>query len=271
MDISDHIKAELIEIKSGHYTKDEVLTDIAKLVVRHIGEDRHSVHEVLRKLREREELGSTGFGNNIAIPHCALPNIDEFVIGFMMYPDGADFESLDDKQIKLAAFIIAPEKKRDMHLRFLSEISGVFRQPKAVEDMFSQLNSVAVREIFLKYAIPVLKDKKQKEEYVQVRIFCQNEKKFFEIIKIISGIKDRDVSVIEGTDFSQYSGSRYFLGRLFGEKKTKFNKIIFAVLPSEQANDFVRKINHVISSLPERKGVLLIMQKIEYINGYLRD
>lgn len=271
MDISEYIKPELIEIKTGTPSKAEVLKDIAELTVKNIGEDRHTVHEVLRKLRDREEIGTTGFGNNIAIPHCALPNIDDFVIGFILYPNGADFESSDEKPVKIAAFIIAPEKKRNLHIRFLSEISAVLRQPEAIDEMFLQLNSVAVRDKFLKYAVPVSKDRKQKEEYSIVRIFCQNQKKFLEIMEILSLIEDRDISVLDGYDAKDFIGSKAFFGKIWSERKTKFHKVIFAVIPSENANDVIRKVNNIIGTLPGRRGVMLIMQKVEYINGYLKD
>ncbi|MFO7811113.1 MAG: PTS sugar transporter subunit IIA [Candidatus Delongbacteria bacterium] len=271
MDISEYIKPELIEIRSGHPTKDEVLTDISELAVKNIGKDKVSIRKVYRKLKDREDLGTTGFGNNIAIPHCALSEIDDFVIGFLLYPDGAEFESMDEKPVKFFAFILAPEKKRNLHIRFLSEISGVLKHPEAVDLLFSQPNSVSVRENFLKYALPFSEDRKHKEEYMQLRIFCQNEKKFYEILKLLNSIKERDVSVIEGSDPKDYTSTKAFFGKIFSEKKTKFHKIIFAVLPSEYANDVVRKINNIIGTLPGRKGVMLILQKIEYINGYLKN
>ncbi|MBU4485483.1 MAG: PTS sugar transporter subunit IIA [Candidatus Delongbacteria bacterium] len=271
MDISDYISTEMIEIKSGHYTKDEVLEDIAELVVNKIGVETHTKHEILRKLREREELGSTGFGNYIAIPHCAMPSTEDFVIGFILYPDGADFDSMDEKPVKFVAFIIAPEKKKNQHIRFLSEVSGVLRQPGALDDISSKLNSVAIREKFLKYALPGSKDKKQKEEYSQLQIFCQNEQKFYEIINLLSEINERDISVIDGTDAKNYIGSKAFFGNIWKDKGAKFNKIIFAVVPTEFANDAVRKINNIIGTLPDRKGIMLIMQRIDFINGYLKD
>jgi len=270
MDISDYILSEMIEIKSGHHTKDEVLDNIAEMVIKKIENQAHTKHEVLRKLREREELGTTGFGNHIAIPHCALPNIEEFIMGILLYSDGADFDSMDEKQVKFVVFIIAPEKKKNQHIRFLSEVSGVLRQPGAFEEISSQINSVAVREKFLKYALPASKDKKQKEEYALLHIFCQEEKKFAEIMEILSLIKERDISVYDGNDAKNFMKKTLF-GKLWIDATSKFHKLIFVVVPTEFGNDAVRKINNIIGTLPDRKGVMLIMQKIDYISGYLND
>lgn len=270
MDISDYILTEMIEIRSGHNTKDDVLENIADLVINKISSESHTKHEVMRKLREREELGSTGFGNYIAIPHCALSNIEEFVIGIILYPDGVDFDAMDQKPVKFVVFIITPEKKRNQHIRFLSEISGVLRQPGALDDISSQKNSVAIRETFLKYALPASKDKKQKEEYEIIYVFCQIEKKFLEIMNVLAEIKERDLSVYDGNDAKNFINSKAIFG-IWKDKGSKFNKLIFAVVPAGFANDAVRKINNIIGTLPERKGVMLIMQKIDYISGYLND
>ncbi|HQO09447.1 MAG TPA: PTS sugar transporter subunit IIA [Clostridiales bacterium] len=270
MDISEYILPEMIEIKFGHFTKDEVLDNIAEMVYNRIGTDAHTKHEIERKLREREELGTTGFGNHIAIPHCALSGIEDFVIGMILYTDGADFDSMDQKPVKFVVFIIAPEKKKNQHIRYLSEVSGVLRQPGALEDISSQLNSVAIREKFLKYALPTSKDKKQKEEYALLNIFCQDEKKFNEIMDILSVIKDRDISVYDGYDAKNFMKKTLF-GKMWVDATSKFHKLIFVVVPSDLANDAIRKVNNVIDTMPERKGIMLIMQKIDYISGYLKD
>jgi hypothetical protein len=178
---------------------------------------------------------------------------------------------MDEKPVKFLVFIIAPEKKKNQHIRFLSQVSGILRQPGALDDISSQLNSVSIREKFLKYAIPAGKDKKQKEEYSLLHVYCQDEKKFHEILEILSENKERDISVFEGNDAKKYINDNAFFGKIWAEKSTKFHKLIIAVLPTEKANDTIRKIDHIIGTLHERKGVMVIMQKIEFISGYLRD
>jgi len=49
-------------------------------------------------LKDREEVGSTGFGNEIAIPHCVIDNISDFVVGVLVIPDGVDYNSIDGKR-----------------------------------------------------------------------------------------------------------------------------------------------------------------------------
>jgi PTS system nitrogen regulatory IIA component len=60
-------------------------------------------------LQQRERIGTTGFGGGIAIPHCSLDDIEEFVVGLLIVSDGVDFESLDGKKTTTFFFIIGPK------------------------------------------------------------------------------------------------------------------------------------------------------------------
>ena len=87
---------------------------------------------------------------------------------------------------------------------------------------------------------------------------------------ILSFIKERDISVYDGYDAKNFMKKTLF-GKMWIDATSKFHKLIFVVVPSELADDAIRKINNVIGTLPDRKGVMLIMQKIDYISGYLKD
>ena len=64
-----------------------------------------SDEEILNGLQDRESLGSTGFGKGIAIPHCRLKSVSDFVVGIMTVPAGVDFEALDGEAVNFIIFI----------------------------------------------------------------------------------------------------------------------------------------------------------------------
>jgi len=269
MDISDFIKEDLIEIKQGSPDKQEVLEAVSEMVVKQIGLKNYSTSEVKKRLSEREKLGSTGFGNGIAIPHCALPDIEDFIIGLIVYPEGAEFESMDKKPVKVVAFIIAPEKKRSRHIRFLSAISGILREKEAVSEIVSSKTPTSVKESFLRYSFPSGDDKKQKEEYNLLHIFCQAEEKFEEILSLLTEVNECDISIINSNDAGRYINSVPLFAKFWEDNNKGFHRIIIGILPKSVTNDVVRKIDNMINSLPERTGIMIIMQNIEYISGYL--
>ena len=92
MDLSDFLFEKNVKIINENIDKDGLLNEIAKLA----SSDESTQKKIFENLKEREGLGSTGFGNGIAIPHCALDNIDEFIIGIITVPNGVDYDSLDN-------------------------------------------------------------------------------------------------------------------------------------------------------------------------------
>ena len=83
--------------------------------------------EVLRILQERENLGSTGIGDGVAIPHGKLKDLDRLVMSFGRSRKGVDFDSMDGKPAHLFFLLIAPEESVGIHLKTLARISKLLK------------------------------------------------------------------------------------------------------------------------------------------------
>ncbi len=83
--------------------------------------------ELLQVLLEREELGSTGIGDGIAIPHGKSQEISEIVSGFGLSKQGIEFDSLDGKPAHLFFLLVAPENSVGTHLKMLARISRMLK------------------------------------------------------------------------------------------------------------------------------------------------
>ena len=78
-------------------------------------------------LMEREKLGSTGIGENVAIPHGKSDELSQIVIVFGRSIEGLDFESLDQKPVHFVCMVIAPSNSTGQHLKALARISRLFK------------------------------------------------------------------------------------------------------------------------------------------------
>ncbi|OPX20570.1 MAG: PTS fructose transporter subunit IIA [Desulfobacca sp. 4484_104] len=85
--------------------------------------------KVVEVLLERERLGSTGIGDNIAIPHGKLKNLGQLVISFGRSRTGVNFDSMDGKPTHLFFLLMAPENSVGIHLRALAKISRMLKNP----------------------------------------------------------------------------------------------------------------------------------------------
>jgi nitrogen PTS system EIIA component len=83
--------------------------------------------EFLQIVLEREQLGSTGIGDGIAIPHGKSKAITEIVSGFGLSKRGIDFDSLDGKPAHLFFLLVAPETSVGTHLKMLARISRMLK------------------------------------------------------------------------------------------------------------------------------------------------
>lgn len=82
---------------------------------------------------EREQLGSTGVGDGVAIPHARIEGLDAPVGGFMRLVDPVDFDAVDERPCDLIFMLLAPMDAGADHLRALALVSRAFRQ-SAVRD-----------------------------------------------------------------------------------------------------------------------------------------
>lgn len=79
--------------------------------------------ELYQKLSEREQIGSTGIGSGIAIPHCKLKGLTKGVVSVGTAPDGVDFGAADGRPVRLVFLVISPNESPAEHLQVLAAIS----------------------------------------------------------------------------------------------------------------------------------------------------
>lgn len=78
-------------------------------------------------LVEREKLGSTGIGENVAIPHAKSEEIDRLLTLFGRSVEGIDFDSLDKKPVHFVCLVVAPVHSTGHHLKALARISRLLK------------------------------------------------------------------------------------------------------------------------------------------------
>lgn len=91
--------------------------------------------EILRVLLEREQLGSTGIGGGIGIPHGKLASINSIVVGFGLSRKGVEFDSLDHRPVHVFFLLITSENSTGIHLKVLAHISKLLKTKNFKESL----------------------------------------------------------------------------------------------------------------------------------------
>lgn len=126
-------------------SKDAVLDELAaKVVERHPGLEHG---ELLRILKERERLGSTGIGDGIAIPHGKLKQAKEPLLAFGRSLAGVDFNALDGRRVNLFFLLVAPEDAVGIHLKMLARISRILKDPAVRKGLMEAPDAAAICRI----------------------------------------------------------------------------------------------------------------------------
>ncbi len=89
--------------------------------------------ELYDKLWEREQLGSTGIGSGVAVPHCKMAGTTRVVVAVALLGEGVEFDAVDDQPVQLVFLVVSPEDQPAAHLHCLAAISKWIRADNHVE------------------------------------------------------------------------------------------------------------------------------------------
>ena len=125
MKIDDILKKDSIIANLAGVNKGEILREITDFLQKQgLIKDKETL---LNTLMEREKLGSTGIGENVAIPHGKSDELSQIITVFGRSLQGVHFESLDQKPVHFVCMVIAPSNSTGQHLKALARISRLFK------------------------------------------------------------------------------------------------------------------------------------------------
>jgi len=106
-------------------------------------------NEIVKAVLEREELGSTGIGDGIAVPHSKSETINKVIAAFGRSEKGIDFMSeLDNTPVRLVFLLIAPKDAPSANLSALARISRMLKNKEFREKLLKAKGKSEMLEIF---------------------------------------------------------------------------------------------------------------------------
>ena len=125
-------REDAIDLALGARTKDEVLKELIRLLKL----DEKSEGMLYKMLKRRENLGSTGIGRGIAIPHCRSLVVNNLRLAFGRKLDGVDYKSIDEKPAQYFFLIVAPPLEvSNQYLPVLGKIAQFAKDEEVVRQL----------------------------------------------------------------------------------------------------------------------------------------
>lgn len=132
--VLEYFNSKLITYIEGNPSKNEALKILVDLIRNNsdvLKDEKHFYENILA----REELGSTGIGQGIAIPHARSEKIEKLVIAVGLLRNKVDFNSPDGEKVKLIVLVGAPKGQNREYLSLVSELMRTFREKNLRENI----------------------------------------------------------------------------------------------------------------------------------------
>ena len=137
MRLRDFFSTDAIKLDLEAETKDDALKELVAC----LGLDEKSEGILFKMLKRRENLGSTGIGRGIAIPHCRSLVVTRLRVAFGRKLSGLDFKAIDEKPVRYVFLIVAPPLEvSNQYLPVLGKIAQ-FGKEADVPDALSNLTA----------------------------------------------------------------------------------------------------------------------------------
>ncbi len=149
MKISQYLKKEFCVMDLKADTREDAIREIVGVLdgPGTIKDKEKFIADIL----EREQLGSTGIGHNVAIPHARTDVVEGFVIGMGKSGKGIDFNSIDGEKVHIIFLMGASVKELNLYLRLLAELSKLLMNSSFREQLMSAQTSEEVLAVFEKF------------------------------------------------------------------------------------------------------------------------
>ena len=127
MKFSDFVASEAIRSHVHADSKEGVVREMAQSLVDAGKIAAADLEGIVKAILKREELGSTGIGRGVAVPHTKHPSVSKLVGTVAVSQEGIDFQSLDGEPVQLFFLLVSPPDRPGDHLRALENISRQLR------------------------------------------------------------------------------------------------------------------------------------------------
>ncbi|MHA6689395.1 PTS sugar transporter subunit IIA [Devosia sp. A449] len=145
MELADILVERAVLCCTGVKTKRQLFEELAERAAELTG---HPAAEILEAITSREELGSTGLGNGIAIPHGKIAGLKTVTALVARLDHPIEFDAVDDQPVDIVVMLLAPTGAGADHLKALSRVARLLRTESVVDELRQANDPAHLRAVF---------------------------------------------------------------------------------------------------------------------------
>jgi len=259
------------ELKSRE--KEDCLWELASLACRSpllVGFDENFIYE---RLSKRENEGSTGFGDELAIPHARIEGLKEFVVLVATSGRGVRFDAVDGKRVKVIVLIIGPAERVDDHMMMLASVSSVLDRHGVKRELLAAKTAASLYETFARHSsiVSAAEGKGRRNMKMMVLVlyldeFLHHILEFF----IMEGIEG--ATIYDSTGMGEYISNVPIFASFIGfmNKSKTSSKVILAMIPEEREMEILEGIENICGDLDKKEGATVMTLDISSYRGSMK-
>jgi PTS system fructose-specific IIA component/PTS system nitrogen regulatory IIA component len=147
MKFSDFVTVDAIRSSVEAATKEGVIREMTQSLVDAGSIAPGDLDGIVKAIMKREDLGSTGIGRGVAVPHTKHPSVRRLVGTVAISHEGVDFESLDGEPVQLFFLLVSPPDRPGDHLRALENISRQLRDESFCKQLKSAKGPLEIQHL----------------------------------------------------------------------------------------------------------------------------
>lgn len=273
MDLAALLSSGSCTINFKAKDKESAIDSLAALAVRSDKLDRISEKAISLALTERESQGSTGFGDEIAIPHAGVAGLEEFLIFIAHAPKGVEFESLDKKKVRLFFVILGPENRPSEHIQILAAISRSMSGTSLKKELLNAGTTDVLVESFLRHAgVKHDEGPEEKSKMKLLVLILYMEEFIYHILEYFLEEGIEGATILDSSGMGQYVSNIPLFATFIGfmnEQKNRSNTIL-ATIPADREDEIINGIESITGDLDRKQGAMLMTLDIGVWKGTMK-
>lgn len=272
VELREIIDARACTVALSATDKEQCVRELAELVC--AGLEGVTADALQRALMEREEAGSTGFEDGVAIPHARLPQASQFVFGIAVSKRGIDYDSVDGKRTRLFFVLIGPDEDPQQYLQLLAQISRTGLNRRLHEELLAAPTRQQLADAFAAHLQPAVARVSAGSSQVGDRLLfvvVYQHRYFDDIVTLflergIRGAAVFDTKGIRGhlTSVPIFGDFLNFLG-----EKSDVSRTIMAVVPAGHFDRLIAGIEEITGDLDAHADAAILAIDLAYSKGSL--
>ena len=249
--------------------KDEVIRKLASLAKKSTTTDDLTEEEIYRYIREREEQGSTGFGNEMAIPHARIKEMKEFLVLCGVSKKGVDFDAMDKKRVRIIFLILGPEEAVNEHLKILAALSRLLGLPRVKNELLQAPSEISLFETILRYGREQNggSAEDQKMKLLMVNLYIEDF--FYNILEFFIEQGIEGATILDSYGMGQYISNIPLFADFIGfmKKDRSKSRTIMALVPETRIDEVLKGIEEITGDMTKKQGAMVMVLSLDFYKG----